>query len=164
MRISAGDRRWRGLLMDSKAANRLGAAKKISWWEWASRMSVAQVAWIVFFSTLLVYGASSQGRRYLPDLNHGAEITRIGVTLATEGSFAHPYESLPTGPTAHAAPAYVFLIAAIAKVFGIGLAGAVVLWALNLCFLAAQLALLPVLSDRLGLGAWPGILAAALSL
>ena len=41
------------------------------------------------------------------------------------------------------------------------MAGATVLWALNLGFLALQLALLPVLSSRLGLGVAPGILAAA---
>ena len=153
-----------GLSIDPNAGNQCAAVATISWRGRTRRFSLAQIAWIIFFSSLLVYGVSSQGRPAFFDLRHGAEITRIGVTLAKEGSFAHPYQSLPTGPTAHAAPAYVFLIAAIGKMFGIGFAGAMVLWGLNVGFLALQLALLPVLSDRLGLGAWPGVLAAALTL
>ena len=81
-----------------------------------------------------------------------------------EGSFAHPYFALPTGPTAHTAPGYVLLFALVAKVFGIGGTGATVLWALNIGFLALQLALLPALSSRLGLGVAPGVLAAAFGL
>jgi 4-amino-4-deoxy-L-arabinose transferase-like glycosyltransferase len=57
----------------------------------------------------------------------------------------------------------VLLFAAVAKLFGTGRAGANVLWALNLGFLALHLALLPLLSDRLGLGVLPGLLAAVLA-
>ena len=86
----------------------------------------------------------------------------MAQTLALEGSIAHPYSSLPTGPTAHTAPAYVLLYAFVMKTFGFGWTGAMVLWALNVGFLGLQLALLPILSERLELGVLPGVLAAAL--
>gem|GEM_PF-322686 len=122
-------------------------------------LSVAQVT-IFIFLIGLIYALSPQGRPLYSDLTKGGEVLRVGVTLATEGDFAHPYQSLPTGPTAHAAPAYVFLIALVAKLFGLGWGGAIALWFLNVCFLALQLGLLPVLSYRMGIGAGPGILAA----
>ena len=124
-------------------------------------LSLTGLSILTFAVSFLVYAVSPQGRPTFFDLRHGAEITRVALTLAKQGDFAHPFFALPTGPTAHTAPAYVFLYALVAKLFGIGLAGAIVLWALNLGFLSLQLALLPVLSSRLGLGVAPGLLAAA---
>ena len=129
----------------------------------AGRISRFQLTILIFAAVCLVYALSPQGRPSFSDLTKGAEITRISVTLAQEGSFAHPFYPLPTGPTAHAAPAYVFLYAGIAKIFGIGWLGARVLWALNIGFLGLQLALLPLLSERLGLGVLPGVIAALLA-
>lgn len=123
-------------------------------------LSLTQRTILIFAASFLIYAASPQGRPTYFDLHHGAEITRVALTLAKQGDFAHPFFSLPTGPTAHTAPGYVFLYALVAKLFGIGLAGATVLWALNLSFLALQLALLPLLSSRLGLGGVPGVVAA----
>jgi hypothetical protein len=124
--------------------------------------STARLSILIFFVTYLIYALSPAGRRVYSDLEHGAEITRVALNVALDGEFAHPFYSLPTGPTAHTAPAYVFVYALVAKIFGTGSAGARALWALNVGFLALQLALLPVLSERLGLGALPGVLAAIL--
>jgi hypothetical protein len=124
-------------------------------------LSTAQLV-VFIFLVGLIYAASPQGRPSYFALKPDGEILRVALTLAGQGDFAHPYNSLPTGPTAHAAPAYVFLIALIAKVIGVGLVGAMTLWLLNVCFLALQLGLLPVLSERMGIGALPGVLAAIL--
>ena len=128
----------------------------------AGRISRFQLTFLIFAAVCLVYAVSPQGRPSFSDLTKGAEISRVAMTLAQEGSFAHPFHPLPTGPTAHTAPAYVFLYAAVAKIFGIGWMGARVLWALNIGFLALQLALLPLLSEQLGLGTLPGVIAALL--
>jgi hypothetical protein len=124
-------------------------------------LSTAHLAIIIFGLSFLIYAFSPQGRPAYSDLSRGAEITRVALSVAQEGSFSHPFYSLPTGPTAHTAPAYVLLYALVAKVFGIGGTGARVLWILNVGFLALQLALLPILSDRLGLGVMSGAIAAA---
>ena len=124
-------------------------------------LSPRQLA-IFIFLIGLIYALAPQGRPSYFSIKPDGEILRVALTLAGQGDFAHPYQSLPTGPTAHTAPAYVFLIAFIAKVFGAGFAGAITLWLLNICFLALQLGLLPVLSERMGIGALPGVLAAIL--
>ncbi len=123
-----------------------------------------RLTFLIFVACFSIYAISPQGRPAFFDLLHGAEITRVAHTLVAEGSIAHPYASLPTGPTAHTAPAYVLLYAAVMKLFGFGWIGAMVLWALNVGFLALQLALLPLLSERLGLGILPGVLASAFGL
>src|SRR5580693_5297451 len=121
---------------------------RISWKKIARDLSLTQLTILIFAASFLAYAVSPQGRPAFFDLSHGAEITRVALTLARQGDFAHPYFALPTGPTAHAAPAYVFLFALVAKLFGIGWTGAAILWTLNVGFLALQLALLPVLSSR----------------
>lgn len=121
-----------------------------------------RVAFLVFAASFLIYAVSPQGRPRFSDLAKGAEISRVALSVARDGSFANPFFPLPTGYTAHAAPVYVLLYALVAKMFGIGWMGSRVLWALNVGFLALQLALMPVLSERLGLGVAPGIVAAAL--
>ena len=126
------------------------------------RFSTTQITILLFAACAIVYAMSPQGR-HQPDLLQWGEVTRVALNVAQRGTFADPFQSLPTGPTAHTAPAYVMLFAAVAKLFGTGRAGASVLWALNIGFLALQLALMPVLSERLGLGVQPGILAAVLA-
>jgi hypothetical protein len=127
-----------------------------------SRFSTTQFTILLFAACALVYAISPQGRPQ-PDLLQWGEVTRVALNVAERGTFGDPFQSLPTGATAHTAPAYVLLFAAVAKLFGTGRAGASVLWALNIGFLALQLALLPILSEYLGLGVQPGILAALLA-
>jgi hypothetical protein len=126
------------------------------------RLTVGRLALLIFAASFAIYAASPQGRPRFSDLEKGAEISRVALSVARDGSFANPFFPLPTGYTAHAAPVYVLLYALVAKMFGIGWMGSRVLWALNVGFLALQLALMPVLSERLGLGVAPGIVAAAL--
>ena len=131
------------------------------WRQIGRDVSLTRLTILIFAASFLIYAVSPQGRPLYLDLTHGAEITHVALTLVHQGDFAHPFFALPTGPTAHTAPGYVFLYALVAKLFGIGATGAVVLWGLNLGFLSLQLALLPLLSKRLGLGVAPGVLAAA---
>lgn len=133
----------------------------IPWKQIGRDVSLTRLSILIFIASFLIYAVSPQGRPLFLDLTHGAEITRVALTLVKQGDFAHPFFALPTGPTAHTAPGYVFLYALMAKLFGTRATGATVLLALNLGFLALQLALLPMLSSRLGLGVGPGVLAAA---
>jgi hypothetical protein len=125
-------------------------------------LSAARLATIIFCLSFLIYAFSPQGKLAFLDLMHGSEVTQVALNVARLGTFANPYFVLPTGPTAHTAPAYVLLVALIMKLLGVGKTGAITLWLLNIGFLALQMALLPLLSDRLGLGILPGVLAAVL--
>jgi hypothetical protein len=131
-------------------------------WRQIGGISTTRLAAFLFAACALVYAISPQGKPQ-PDLWQWGEVTRVALNVAQRGTFADPFQSLPTGPTAHTAPAYVMLFAAVAKLFGTGRAGASVLWALNIGFLALQLALMPILSECLGLGVLPGVLAALLA-
>jgi hypothetical protein len=125
------------------------------------RIPLATVCLLVFSASFLIYASSPQGRPVIWDSPHENEMIRTAESLVYTGSYANPYYSLRTGPTAHVAPGYVFFYAALLKLFGFGFTFQVVLWALNVGFLALQFALLPALSDRLGLGMRTGVLAAA---
>src|SRR3954464_2288711 len=91
------------------------------------------------------------------------ETARVAYFLRTQGVFANPYAPLPTGPTAHVAPGYPALLAAIYWVFGTGAAGAFMFQAVDACILVLQVALIPVAATALGAGRWTGLLAALLS-
>src|ERR1700687_3502854 len=123
-------------------------------------LSTTHLAIIIFSLSFLIYAFSPQGSPTTYDLVQAGEVARVSISLAQRGAFGDPYSSLPTGFTAHVAPGYVFLYATVAKLFGVGRAGAITLWSLNVGFLALQFALLPVLSDRLWLGVPPGFFAA----
>ena len=128
----------------------------------AKHFSLRRLDVLIFAVSYLIYAFSPQGKLSDSGLFQGAEISRVAFNLARDGNFANPFYWVPTGPTAHTAPAYVFLYAFVARLFGQDLAGARVLWGLNLGFLALQFALLPALSAELGLGIAPGAVAAIL--
>jgi len=127
-----------------------------------SSLSTLHIALIIFSLSFAIYAFSPQGSPTSYTLTQAGEVARVSISVAERGTFTDPFYSLPTGFTAHVAPAYVFVYAAVAKLFGEGRAGAIVLWSFNVGFLALQLALLPVLSEELGLGVLPGICAAVL--
>src|SRR6202035_2764638 len=77
------------------------------------KFSTAQLGLLIFCASFLIYMVSPQGHPSFTDLKHGAEVMRISLSLARTGDFSDPFFSLPTGPTAHAAPPYVFVYAAI---------------------------------------------------
>ena len=123
-------------------------------------LSTTHLAIIIFSLSFVIYAFSPQGSPSAYNLTQAGEVARVAISVADRATFGDPFSSLPTGFTAHVAPAYVLFYAAVAKLFGEDRAGAVALWSLNVGFLALQFALLPVLSDRLGLGVLPGIFAA----
>lgn len=125
-------------------------------------LSTPHIALAIFSLSFAIYAFSPQGSPTSHSLTQAGEVARVSISVAERGTFTDPFYSLPTGFTAHVAPAYVFVYAAVAKVFGEGRAGAIALWSFNVGFLALQLALLPVLSEELGLGVLPGICAAVL--
>jgi hypothetical protein len=121
---------------------------------------LARLSLLIFVLSYLIYIVFSRGQPSFLTVPHSGEVVRVALSVAEYGTFADPYHPLPTGYTAHTAPLYVLFFAAIVKLFGEGFTGAMVLWGINSGFLALQLALLPVLSKRLGLGVGPGVLAA----
>src|SRR5579863_10095465 len=48
------------------------------------------------------------------------EALHVAVSLWHSGRFADPYETMPTGATAHVAPVYPFLQSVILRLFGDG--------------------------------------------
>ena len=76
----------------------------------------------------------------------------IGKSLALHGTFADPY-AIPTGPTAHHAPVYPFLLSLIFRCVGFGAAAAYAVVAMNMTFACLQVALLPVLGKQVNLPA-----------
>lgn len=92
----------------------------------------------------------------------GGENVRVARSLAKSGEFANPFASVKTGTTAHVAPAYPFLYSLALRAFGTGYPALLILWTCNLGFLALQMALLPWISYRLGLGVFSGVVAAGL--
>jgi hypothetical protein len=75
-----------------------------------------------------------------------AEMDRIARSLATHGTFADPY-FLPTGPTAHHAPAYPFLLSIVFRTLGYGSAAVLATAVMNFALASLQYALMPVLAD-----------------
>src|SRR6202158_605117 len=139
---------------------RSDAIKQVSLTCMGQPLSATHLAIVILGLSCVIYAFSPQGSPTTYDLVQAGEVARLSINVAQRGAFGDPYSSLPTVFTAHVAAAYVFLYATVAKLFGVGRAGAIALWSLNVGFLALQFALLPVLSDRLGLGVLPGICAA----
>lgn len=98
-----------------------------------------------------------------PPGTHLSEMENIARSLALHGTFADPY-LLPTGPTAHTAPAYPILLGLIFLLFGTGYAGEVASRIVSAIVSSVQYALLPRVSTALRLprftGAAAGMLAA----
>ena len=98
-----------------------------------------------------------------PPGTHLSEMENIARSLALHGTFADPY-LLPTGPTAHTAPAYPILLGLIFLLFGTGVAGEAASRIVSAMVSSVQYALLPRVSTALGLprftGAVAGLLAA----
>src|ERR1700736_4760169 len=134
---------------------RSDATKQVSLSFMGQPLSMTHLAIVIFGLSFLIYAFSPQGSPTTYDLVQAGEVARVSISVAQRGAFGDPYSSLPTGFTAHVAPAYVFLYATVAKLFGMGGAGEITLWSLNVVFIALQFALLPVLSHRLGLGVLP---------
>jgi hypothetical protein len=121
-------------------------------------------SFIVFacFVSLILFLMLLDGRVHDLSVGNAGENVRVARSLAASGTFADPFVTMRTGPTAHVAPVYPFLFSLVLRALGTGYAAVLVLWAWNVGLLALQMALLPLLSSRLGLGALPGLIAAGL--
>ena len=89
--------------------------------------------------------------------NRIARAAKIAQSLAQTGVFGNPYK-LPTGPTAHSAPAFPFLLSLVYRVFGEGHGGELAKEILSTSVASLQYALLPLASISLGLPIRVGML------
>lgn len=85
------------------------------------------------------------------------ETGAIALSLVRTGEFADPY-CIPTGPTAHAPPLYVWASSLLYRLIGFNYPGGLVRWLLVFAASSALWGLLPWFGRRLGLGMEPGIL------
>lgn len=111
----------------------------------------------LFVGALLIYPVHLHQESRLVDT--GYESLALGQSLAETGTFSNPFLPMPTGPSAHAAPALPFVIAFIMRHFGTGPEGAFVLQWMATLALALQLALFPLLSVEFSMGWIPGAFA-----
>jgi len=86
------------------------------------------------------------------------EMEKIAQSLATENLFGNPYK-IPTGPTAHCAPMYPFLLSLIYRALGFGIAAKTASLLMNAVFASLTHALLPLLAEAAGLKRQIGLLA-----
>jgi len=92
------------------------------------------------------------------------ETMAIARNLVSDGTFANPFGSLPTGPSAHLAPLYPLFIAAVIKVTGDNALFVLVMTSSWVLTFALHAALLPYLSTLLFETPVPGIYAAVLAI
>ena len=97
--------------------------------------------------------------RHRPDPDNVYEPTKVALSLANHGSFADPF-LIPTGPTAHVAPAFPLILSIVYRMFGDGVAGETAKRFLS-CFISSlQYALMPWLAGVFGLPRSVGLAAA----
>ena len=88
-----------------------------------------------------------------------AEMERIARHLFRRNAFADPYK-VQTGPTAHHAPVYPFLVSLLFRTFGLTVAAGLAMAVMNFAFAAMQWALVPVIAQRARLPRTVGVAAA----
>ena len=86
------------------------------------------------------------------------EMEKIARSLAIDNVFGNPY-ALPTGPSAHHAPIYPFLLSLIFRTFGYGPDAKFIQAFINIAFVAIQMSLLPYLSRIANLPLQVGVVA-----
>ncbi len=112
---------------------------------------------IFLFAFTLRFILVLTSRQYL-DLQR-FELERVAISLATSGVFGNPY-ALPTGPTAHVAPGYVLVLAAIFRIFGAGTAAELIKQTLACAISALGYAFTPIAAVALGISPAVGTAAA----
>lgn len=147
----------------------LGTPVSHAWWRaWADaatcrleRVSLRSFCLAIFCIALGVRVGTIFGLKLYERADPPAEWENIARNLAATGEFANPYAS-PTGPTAHSAPAYPFLLSLVFRVAGTGVEGRLGSLILNAVLASAAYALLPLLVAAAGLPVGVGVLAGAL--
>jgi hypothetical protein len=84
------------------------------------------------------------------------EAQNIGVTLATQGRFADPFD-IPTGPSAHNPPFFPTLVALLYRALGMGIACGWVRLCLGIVAYSALYGLLPRIAALSGLSGGAGV-------
>ena len=87
------------------------------------------------------------------------ELERTALSLAQTGVYGNPY-AIPTGPSAHVAPGYTLILAAIFKLFGTGMGAELVKQIFSSAVSAFQCALILPVARGLLLDARVGLLTA----
>lgn len=143
----------RALQMESPVSHRAGSRE---------RLSLPALSLLIFCVSFLAHAWLTRGVLDGMGIPLADETIQVARTLALQGRFADPFAMMPTGPTAHVAPVYTAFLAAVFRFLGFGLGALTVVWMTNLVFIGVQMALLPALFTRFGLGVLPGIVAAGL--
>src|SRR6266704_2745493 len=89
--------------------------------------------------------------------NDNQELLNIAVSLASTGVFGDPY-AIQTGPTAHSAPVYPFILGLILWAFGTGARGNLIHLMFNSFLSSFQYSLLPRVAVTYGLHKRVGVL------
>jgi hypothetical protein len=87
------------------------------------------------------------------------EAIHLARSLAFHDRFADPFRLMATGPSAYLSPAFPAFLALIIRVLGTGAGANFAFRLAAVVATAAELALLPTLTEVMGLGVSPGILA-----
>lgn len=92
------------------------------------------------------------------------EAVHLARSLAFHHRFADPFRLLATGPSAYLSPAFPAFLAMIIRAFGTGAQAAFAFRLAATVATAAELALLPVFTETIGIGFGPGALACLMGL
>jgi hypothetical protein len=114
---------------------------------------------VIFFVALGRYWVVYDSTDSVPD---NPESFRLALNIADKGQFANPFVPLDTGPSAHIAPAFPAFLALLVRIYGEKTVGIYAIKWIAAIVLCVQLALFPVFSKMLGMGALDGIVAALL--
>lgn len=91
----------------------------------------------------------------------GYESLQIACSLAHNSSFSDPFSVLPTGPSAHLAPLFPWLVSVLIRRFGEGSTALNALQWMGTLVIAVQLSLWPLVAESLGMGFVAGAIGAA---
>jgi hypothetical protein len=131
-------------------------------------MGFAQTKSLRFIVSIALFTLSAfnyhVGRAYYAShpVAFDTEPIRIAKSLRTQGTFANPFGTMPTGETAHIAPAFPVLLFFVLKFLGDRGAAALLIEAMPVMALSLQAAVLPWLAQWLGFSFWTGVLASVI--
>jgi hypothetical protein len=91
-----------------------------------------------------------------PGFGPCCELTTVASNLAASGEYRDPF-GLPTGPTAHVAPVYTFILAGAIKLFRDPVTVTLAMSVFNAVLFGTAAALMPVLSRRIYGRSAPGV-------
>jgi hypothetical protein len=134
------------------------AEDRIIWMNKNPRLRLLLTA-LVFVVAIYIYRPVPSA---LGPCNIGYESLNLSCSLASTGTFSSPFGVLPTGPSAHLAPLFPWVVASLIRHFGDKPAASDMLEWMAALALAFQLSLWPWVALRLGMGFASGLIAAAL--